>query len=55
MAFRKAIIYMSSILVISFDSLWLLVIAKELMLLNCGVEEDFWESLGLQGDPTSQS
>ena len=27
--------------------------AKELMLLNCGVGEDFGESLGLQGDPTS--
>ena len=26
--------------------------AKELMLLNC-VGEDSWESLGLQGDPTS--
>ena len=26
---------------------------KELMLLNCGVGEDSWESLGLQGDPTS--
>ena len=25
---------------------------KELMLLNCGVGEDSWESLGLQGDPT---
>ena len=24
----------------------------ELMLLNCGVGEDSWESLGLQGDPT---
>ena len=23
------------------------------MLLNCGVGEDSWESLGLQGDPTS--
>ena len=23
------------------------------MLLKCGVEEDSWESLGLQGDPTS--
>ena len=22
------------------------------MLLNCGVGEDSWESLGLQGDPT---
>ena len=28
---------------------------KELMLLNCGVGEDFLESLGLQGDPTSLS
>ena len=27
---------------------------KELMLLNCGAEEDSGESLGLQGDPTSQ-
>ena len=26
----------------------------ELMLLNCGVGEDSWESLGLQGDPTSE-
>ena len=28
--------------------------AKELMLLNCGVGEDSWESLGLQGDPISK-
>ena len=27
--------------------------AEELMLLNCGVGEDSWESPGLQGDPTS--
>ena len=27
----------------------------ELILLNCGVGEDSWESLGLQGDPTSPS
>ena len=27
----------------------------KLTLLNCGVGEDSWESLGLQGDPTSQS
>ena len=27
--------------------------AEESMLLNCGVGEDSWESLGLQGDPTS--
>ena len=25
------------------------------MFLNCGVGEDFWESLGLQGDPTRSS
>ena len=29
--------------------------AKELMLLNCRVGEDSWESLGLQRDPVSQS
>ena len=29
--------------------------AKELMLLNCGVGEDTWESLGLQGDQISPS
>ena len=28
---------------------------KELILLNCSVGGDSWESLGLQGDPTSQS
>ena len=28
---------------------------EEFMLLNCGVGEDSWESLGLQGDPTSRS
>ena len=28
---------------------------KELMLLNCDVGEDSWESLGWQGDPTSPS
>ena len=25
------------------------------MLLNCGIGEDYWQSLGLQGDPTSPS
>ena len=29
--------------------------AEELMLLNCDVGEDSWESLGQQGDQTSQS
>ena len=33
--------------------LWRRLSAKELMRLNCGVGEDSWESLGLQGDPTS--
>ena len=28
---------------------------QKLMLLNCGDGEDSWESLGLQGDPTSPS
>ena len=28
---------------------------EELMFLNCGVGEDSWESLGLQGDPISPS
>ena len=28
---------------------------EELMFLNCGVGEDSWESLGLQGDQISQS
>ena len=33
--------------------LWRRLSTEELMLLNCGVGEDYWESLGLQGDPTS--
>ena len=33
--------------------LWRRLSTEELMLLNCGVGEDSWESLGLQGDPTS--
>ena len=35
------------------SGLWRKLSAEELMLLNCGVGEDSWESLGLQGDPTS--
>ena len=35
--------------------LWRKLSAEELMLLNCGFGEDSWESLGLQGDPTSPS
>ena len=37
------------------DGQWRKLSAEELMLLNYGVEEDFWESLTLHGDPTSQS
>ena len=33
--------------------LWRKLSAEELMLLKCGIGEDSWESLGLQGDPTS--
>ena len=33
--------------------LWRKLSAEELILLNCGVGEDSWESLGLQGDSTS--
>ena len=33
--------------------LWRRLSTEELMLLKCGVGEDSWESLGLQGDPTS--
>ena len=33
--------------------LWRKLSTEELTLLNCGVGEDPWESLGLQGDPTS--
>ena len=37
------------------SGLWRKLSAEELMLLNCGVGEDSWKSLGLQGDPTSPS
>ena len=33
--------------------LWRRLSAEELMLLNCGVGEDSWESLEVQGSPTS--
>ena len=35
--------------------LWRKPSAKGLMLLNCGVGKDSWESLGLQGDPPGPS
>ena len=43
------VMYLTSVRV----GLWRRLSTKELMLLNCGVGEDSWESLGLQGDPTS--
>jgi len=47
-AFSSSHVWMCEL---DYKEIW----AKELMLLNCGVEEDVWENLGLQGDPTSQS
>ena len=35
--------------------LWRRLSTEEWMILNCGVEEDSWESLGLKGDQTYQS
>ena len=35
--------------------LWRKLSAEELIHLNCGVGENSWESLGLQGDPASPS
>ena len=35
--------------------IWTIKKAEELMFLKCGVGEDFWESLRLQGDQMSQS
>ena len=34
---------------------WTIKSTEELTILNCGAGEDSWESLGLQGEPTSQS
>ena len=34
---------------------WKMDEVTRLMLLNCGVGEDSWESLGLKGDPISPS
>ena len=49
----KAIIFPLVMCVDVRVGLWRKLSTKELMLLNCGVAEDSWESLGLQGDPTS--
>ena len=37
----------------AYHTLWRKLSTRELMLLNCVVGEDSWESLWLQGDPTS--
>ena len=48
---HKAVIHV--IILVIF--LWLRLSTEELMLANCDVGEDSWESLGLQGDETSPS
>ena len=44
-----------TIMVMWVMKIFLKLSTEELMFLNCGVWEDSWESLGLQGDPTSPS
>ena len=51
-AFQSPVMKITSFFGVSFR-LWRRLSAEELILLNCGVGEDSWESLGLQGDPTS--
>ena len=50
----KAVVFQWSCMDVKVG-LWRKLSTEELMLLNCGVWEDSWESLGLQGDPTSPS
>ena len=40
-------------IIIIIESILYNLTPEEFMLLNCGVGEDSWESLGRQGDPTS--
>ena len=47
----KAIVF--PVVMYGCDSWTVRRLSAELMLLNCGVGEDSWESLGLQGDPAS--
>ena len=49
----KAMVFL--VVIYGCESWTIKLSAKELMLLNCGVREDSWESLGQQGDPTSPS
>ena len=48
----KALVFLVVMWELDYKASWA---SKELMLLNCGVGEDSWESLGLQRDQTSQS
>ena len=59
-AYLRLLIFLSKILIpacassdLVFRMMWRRLSTEELMLLNCGVGEDSWESLGLQGNPTS--
>ena len=49
----KAIVFL--VVMYGCESWTITLSAEELMLLNCSVGEDSWESLGLQGDSTSPS
>ena len=49
----KAVVF--PVVMYGYESLTRKLSTKELILLNCVVEEDSLESLELQGDPTSQS
>ena len=49
----KAMVF--PVVMYGFESWTVKLSTKELMLLNCGVGEDSWEFLELQGDPTSPS
>ena len=50
----KAMVFPGSCMVVRVG-LWRELSAEELMLLNCGVGENSWKSLGLEEDPSSQS
>ena len=51
----KAMVFSVVMYLESRVGLWRKLSTEKLMLLNCGVGEDSWESPGLQGDPTSPS
>ena len=51
--FAKVCLVKAMVFPVVVYGLWRKPSTKELMLLSCGVGEDSWESLGLQGDPLS--